>query len=256
MDKRALVTGASEGIGRAFAKKLAGEGFKVTVVARTEAKLKSLVQEMGTEHCQIVADLSTEAGQKKVCEELESHHYDLLVNNAGVGTYGPFTDVSLDRQVHMMRLNCEAVMRLAHTFLKNSEPGDALINTSSTLAFLPLPMSGLYSATKAFVTSFSESLWFEQKARGVYVMGLCPGITETNFHINSGGRAGELPKALAQTSEQVVEAAMKALAARKNPTVISGVKNFMMASFARAMPRKSTVSMMGKMASQKNLPLT
>jgi len=112
---------------------------------------------------------------------------------------------------------------------------------------MPMPAIGLYSATKAFVTSFTESLWFEQKARGVYVMGLCPGITSTNFQVNSGGKREDIPKNLAQTPEEVVENAWKALQARRNPTVISGKKNTMMTVMTKVMPRKSTVTMMGKM---------
>src|ERR1039457_3134294 len=145
----------------------------------------------------------------------------------------------------MLRLNNEALVKLAYAFLKKAQSGDALINLSSTLAFLPMPGLGLYCASKAFVTSLSESLWYEFKDKGVYVMGLCPGITSTNFQTHSGGRKEELPANLAQTPEQVVSVALKALKARSNPTVISGVKNVIFAALTRTMPRKSTVSMMG-----------
>jgi uncharacterized protein len=247
MEKRALVTGASEGIGFVFAKRLAAEGYEVTAVARTEAKLKALVEELGGKHAYLVADLCTETGQKIVAEKLKETGYDLLVNNAGVGTVGRFTQVPLEKQRKMIRLNVEALMTLSYAFLKGAKSGDALINVSSTLAFMPMPMIGLYSATKAFVTSFTESLWYENKSKGIYVMGLCPGITSTNFQLNAGGRAGDVPESMAQTPDQVVDTALKALAARKNPTVISGMTNQIFASFARALPRKSTVSLMGKM---------
>jgi short-subunit dehydrogenase len=249
MSKKALVTGASEGIGYALAKKLSESGYDVTGVARSEEKLKKLVKELGSNHNYLVADLSTSSGQDHVASELNSKHYDLLVNNAGVGTVGKFLDVSIEKQISMMHLNCDALVKLAYVFLKNAKSGDALINTSSTLAFLPMPGIGLYSATKAFVTSFSESLWYEQKSRGIYVMGLCPGITSTNFQVNAGGKAEDVPKGMAQTPEQVAAVAVKALLARKNPTIISGAKNAVMAGLTRAMPRKSTVNMMGKMMS-------
>lgn len=248
MKKKALVTGASGGIGRAFAQRLAKEGYLVTAVARTETQLQSLMKELGEGHSFLVADLSTAEGIGKVSSHLTSQHHDLLVNNAGVGTAGTFTGVAWERQAAMLRLNIEALTALSYAFIKTSKAGDALINVSSTLAFLPMPSLGLYSATKAFVTSFTESLWFEQKNRGVYAMGLCPGITDTSFHSNAGGDGGELPKHLVQTPEQVVEVAMRALAARKQPTVISGAKNAAMATMARMMPRRSTVSMMGKMS--------
>jgi len=132
MEKKALVTGASEGIGAVFARKLAKEGFVITGVARNEEKLQSLVREIGTRHNYIVADLSTESGQKKVMSELSgAHHYDLLINNAGVGAVGKFLDIPLERQLRMLHLNCAAVVNLSHAFLKNSKSGDALINVSS-----------------------------------------------------------------------------------------------------------------------------
>ncbi len=247
MKKKALVTGASEGIGNIFAKELAKQGYEITAVARNEAKLKELIQALGPEHSLIAADLSTEAGQKKVVAELTSQHYDLLVNNAGVGTIGSFAEADIDRQVAMMRLNCEAVVRLAHAFVSKSQSGDAVINVSSTLAFMPMPSFGLYCATKAFVTSFSETLWFELKSRGVFVMDLCPGITSTGFQVHSGGKVEDLPKNLAQTPEQVVQTALKALASRTNPTVITGIKNVMFTGMSRFVPRKTLVNFMGKM---------
>lgn len=246
-NKKALVTGASEGIGNAFAKKLASEGYVITAVARNEQKLRELVSSLGTAHQFIVADLSTESGQKLITDELTKNHYDLLVNNAGVGVVGFFAETDIEKQISMMRLNCEAVVRLAHAFLKSAVQGDALINVSSTLAFTPMPSIGLYSATKSFVTAFSEILWFEQKKRGVFVMDLCPGITSTNFQTNAGGRIEDLPKNMAETPEQVVQNALKSLLNRTEPTVISGVKNKIFAGMSRVMPRKSLVSMMGKM---------
>lgn len=183
MSKKALITGASEGIGFVFAKRLAAEGYHVTAVARTQTKLEDLVGQLGQEHKFLVADLSTDAGQEKVAAELKNQKYDLLVNNAGVGTAGPFTDVTLERQLAMVNLNCTAVVRLAYAFLTTAKAGDALINTSSMLAFLPMPGIGLYSATKAFVTSFSESLWFEAKTKGCIRYGPLPWLY---FHSFSG----------------------------------------------------------------------
>src|ERR1700761_9266284 len=133
MTKKALVTGASEGIGQAIARKLKNEGYLITSVARSEAKLKAFTQELGPAHDYIAADLSIEAGQNKIVSALGAQHYDVLINNAGVGTVGDFTDVALDKQIAMLRLNAEAVVRLAYAFLKNSKDGDALINVSSAL---------------------------------------------------------------------------------------------------------------------------
>jgi hypothetical protein len=247
MDKRALVTGASEGIGYVFAKRLTGEGYNITAVARNESKLKQLIGEIGSAHSYIVADLSTVAGQDKITQAISERHFDLLVNNAGIAALGKFTDIPLNRHVEVLTLNCETVVKLSYAYLKTAKAGDALINVSSALAFMPMPIIGLYSATKAFVTSFSESLWFEQKSRGVYVVGFCPGITSTNFNENSGGGKADTPKLMTQTAEQVVDAALKALNARKKPTIISGTVNNVFAFISRLMSRKAIALMMGKM---------
>ena len=247
MNKKALVTGASEGIGYVFAKRLASEGYDVTAIARNEERLKRLVSEMGAGHSYIVADLTTEAGQEKIVQAISARHFDLLVNNAGIAAMGKFTDIPLKKHVEVATLNCETVMKLSYAYLKTATAGDALINVSSALAFMPMPVIGLYSATKAFVTSFSESLWFEQRPRGVYVMGLCPGITSTNFNENSGAGKAETPKLMTQTPEQVVDTALKALKARNKPTVISGWVNNVFAFMSRLMSRKAIASMMGKM---------
>lgn len=246
--KRALVTGGSEGIGHTFAKALAAKGYQITVVARSEEKLKNLIKDISGEHSYITADLSTDEGQGKIMTELRQKHYDLLINNAGVGTAGKFMEVALERQEFMLELNCVALVKLCYAFLENSKSGDAIINVSSNLAFMPMSGLGLYSATKAFVTSFSESLWYEQKSRGVYVMGFCPGITTTNFSVNSGSKekkTSEL-KFITQTTEEVVEIALKALEKRSNPTVISGFKNWALATVTRVLPRKKVVEILAK----------
>lgn len=247
MSKSGLVTGGSEGIGRAFAERLAKEGYAVTVVARNEAKLKDLVSTLGSQAKFIVADLSNEAGQKKVEQAVETGKFDLLVNNAGVGTQGQFTEIPYEKQISMLRLNCEALTRLSYVFLKNSKQGDALINVSSALAFMPTPSMALYCATKSFVTALSDALWFEQQKRGVYVMGLCPGITETNFQVAAGGRIEDLPKNMSQTPAHVVDVAYRALLRRNKPTILTGFKNAMFAGVSRVFSRKKIVKMTGSM---------
>ena len=247
MGKKAIVTGGSEGIGKAFAQKLAKEGYDVTVVARNETKLKELISQLGAAHSYIVADLSKMEGQEKVQQAIESGHFNLLVNNAGAGTVGDFTEVSFDQQMAMFRLNCEALLRLSYTFLKNAKSGDALINVSSALAMMPTPSMALYCATKSFVTALSDSLWYEQKKRGVYVMGLCPGITDTNFQVSAGGKKEDLPKGLSQTPEHVAEVAYQALLARANPTIFTGMRNTVFAGMSRILPRKVVVKMTGSM---------
>jgi short-subunit dehydrogenase len=247
MAKTALITGGSEGIGKAFALRLANEGYVVTVVARNESKLKEIAAKLGASHGYQVADLSTSEGQLKIQKIIETGKFDLLVNNAGVGTVGGFTEVPFEQQMGMFRLNCEAVVRFSYAFLTHAKSGDALINVSSALAFMPTPSMALYSATKSFVTALSDSLWYEQRKRGVYVMGLCPGITDTGFQVAAGGKREDLPKGLTQTPDHVVDVAFKALQARENPTVLTGIKNVVFAGMSRVLPRKVVVKMTGGM---------
>ncbi len=245
--KSAIVTGASSGIGRAFAIRLANDGFSVTAVARNEAKLKELTSQLGAKHSYIVADLSTQLGLERIQAALGEKKYDLLINNAGVGTQGKFTDIPYEKQMSMLQLNNHALVGLSYTFLKTARLGDALVNVSSALAFMPTPSMALYCATKAFVTSLSESLWYEYKSKGIYVLGLCPGITETEFQVTAGGRKEDLPKNLSQTPEFVVNIAMEALSVRQKPTVLTSLKNHMFAGMSRMLPRKAIVAVTGKM---------
>ena len=146
----------------------------------------------------------------------------------------------------MLRLNCDALVRISYAFVTKASAGDALVNVSSTLAYSPMPYLGLYSATKAFVTAFTETLWFEQKDKGIFVMGLHPGITSTSFQTNAGGRSEDLPKGLSQTPEEVAECFMRELDKRGGPNVISGPKNAVFAAMSRVIPRKLVMNMMSR----------
>lgn len=250
--KKALVTGASSGIGLTFAERLAREGFALTLVARSQQKLDDLRAVLAgaandaARHSVIAADLSSPEDVERIADEVRAGGYDLVINSAGVGSYGRFTDTALDRQLSMMHLNMTAVVTIAHAFLEKSKRGDALLNVSSTVGLLAFPGGAVYCATKAFVTSFSESLWGEMKERGVYVAALLPGVTRTNFHEASGGDPHRRPADnISQSPEQVVDAAMIALAKREAPTIIPGFANKAMLFSTRFIPRKAMVSMMG-----------
>lgn len=238
---RALVTGVSEGIGRAVARALAADGYAITGVARSEDRLHAVIDGLGPGHTALVADVASEEGRKRVVQAVQRTPFAVLVNNAGIASTGPFADVPLGSAAAMLDLNCYALVTLAHAFLADARPGDALVNVSSTLAFAPMPNLSVYSATKAFVTSFSESLWHEQKARGVYVMGLCPGMTATASQPHNGN---DVPAALLQTPEQVAAVAMTALRRRAQPTVISGTKNALFAAAARTLPRRTVLRLL------------
>jgi short-subunit dehydrogenase len=249
--KRALVTGASEGIGRAFAIALAGRGWEVTAVARSSARLDELLGELkGSGHSKIVADLSKAEGISRVAGEISgAAGYRLLVNNAGFGDIGRFEEQSIERIREMIALNVLAVVELSHAFLRVARRGDGIIQVSSTLAFTPMPAQPVYSATKAFVTSFSESLWFQSRAKGVHVMDLCPGATRSQFHARAGGKKGEIPDAILQTSEEVVEFALRCWERKFGPTAVSGWKNRAMLALTRLLTRKQLSKLMGSVRS-------
>lgn len=241
MSRHALVTGASSGIGLEFARQLAQAGYTVCAVARREERLRALVDGLpGGGHTYRVADLSRPEGRECIRTALPEHHWDLLVNNAGSSVFEPFHTSSLDRQREILELNCAAAMELAHAFLEQAQDGDALINLGSIVSFLPTPAQPLYSASKAFMASLSECLWEEQRHRGVYVMGLCPGITTTEFIAGASGGAADgqtLPAWLIQTPEQVVAEAMTALGRRRKAIVVTGRANRLMLLLPRLLTR-------------------
>lgn len=239
--KKALVTGGSEGIGRTFIQHLLKQDFDVTAVARNEERLKELKCDY------LVADLTTHDGLAETNRKVASENYDLMINNAGFGAFGTFTDIELDRHLKMLKLNIDALTALSHIFLKNAKPGDALINVASTAGFQALPYTAAYAATKAYVISLSHSLWYEQKAKGIYVQALCPGFTRTEF----GKRAGldDSNPAFAKfeaTSDEVVAISLKELKKRKNPLVITGAQNKISTQIQRFVPRSAVVFSVGR----------
>jgi len=247
-NKTALVTGASSGIGEVFARELAKNGYRVTCVARSKEKLESLTRELGPGHRVLVADLGDPIQLQRVAEDIEKTGYSLLVNNAGYGIYKRFEEIPMDQVEQLMAVNITALVRLSHAFLKKAVSGDALINISSALSLLTYPGGAVYAATKAFVTNFTESLWFENKDRGVYVLAVLPGITDTNFHaVATGGRAKTSTAGKSYPPKTIVKDALAALSARKTPSIVSGpLYRFLTFLSSRLMSRKRMVTVMGK----------
>lgn len=236
---RALVTGASAGIGRAFAKSLAAQGYSVTVVARGVEALEMLLAELGDGHDYLAADLGAEEGLRAVAERLRGGGYTLLVNNAGTAAHGDFTEVALEASIATLEVNCRAVVVLAHAFLGAAAPGSVLVNVSSTLGHTPKPGLAVYSATKAFVTALSETLWHEQRVRGVRVLALCPGVTAT-----ASQTATDVPPWLVQTPEQVVDRARKALSGRSGAVVLTSPFNRAIIAVLRLFPRRAALALL------------
>lgn len=240
--KKALITGASEGMGRVFARELKKLGYQVTAVARNESRLK----ELGCNY--FAADLASEDGLEKVCKILSSGEFDLLVNNAGFGAFGRFEEVPIATHLNMIRVNCEALTSLSHAFLKSARGGHTLLNVASTAAFNSIPYNGTYAATKAYVLSLTEALWFEQKARGVRVFALCPGYTLTEFTKRAGADDKAMFRKYAQTPDEVVAAAIRELRSNApGPFVISGTQNRTLTSLQKLLPRSTVTRLAARM---------
>jgi uncharacterized protein len=248
----ALITGASSGIGEAFARKLAAQGRNVLLVARSEEKLITLCNELGRLNrirAQYLAlDLTDPQAPARLFDEAASRGLtvDLLINNAGFGAMAEFTSVALDRQLSMIDLNVKSLVELTYRFLPpmRQRGQGAIINVASTAGFQAVPFMAVYAATKAFVLSFSEALWEENRSYGVTVMALCPGVTETNFFEAAHGH--KPPARSAQTPEEVVETALRGLLRQKSQ-IISGWTNLMMVEAERFTPRSFVLRMAGRM---------
>jgi short-subunit dehydrogenase len=247
-----LITGASSGIGEVFARKLAARGRNVLLVARSEDKLITLCNELGRSNsvrAQYVAlDLSKPESPARLFEEAEKRGMtvDMLINNAGFGSMGDFATLDLERELNMIDLNIKSLLELTYRFLApmRERRQGAIINVASTAGFQAVPFMATYAATKAFVLSFSEALWEENRPHGIKVMALCPGVTETNFFEAAHGH--KPPARMAQSPEDVVETALRGIAHGKSH-IISGWTNRAMVEAERLAPRSLVTRMAGRM---------
>jgi short-subunit dehydrogenase len=247
--KKALVTGASGGIGFEVARQLAQQNYQVTLVARNRDRLeKALSSLSGSGRSILVADLNNTEDLSLLVAHLSAEKYDVLINNAGTGTYGKFTDIPLEDQLATMQLNMQALVTLSYSFLQNATTGDALVNIGSLLAHSSLPGGSVYAATKSFVANFSESLWYEFKPKGIFVLGFNPGAANSDFHANAGGHTSDFPKFVMSSVEDVAKELVKALQKRQKPRAVQGWKNRFMLFGFRFLPRVAAVSIMGKIS--------
>ena len=239
--KTALITGASSGIGETFAETLAARGANVILVARSKAKLDRLAAKIRKARKvaaeAIAADLTEEKAPDRVYAAVKKlgHHVDILINNAGFGSHGPFHTYSTDEDHKEIMLNVAALVRLTHLFLPSMVEGreGIVINVASAAAFQPMPFMAVYGASKAFVLSFSEALWAEYRSFGIRVLALCPGATETNFSKVAGEDAAVGKK---RAVESVIASALKALERGKS-YVVDGRRNYIMTQLIRLSPR-------------------
>lgn len=249
-----LITGASSGIGRSFAIALAARGADLVLVARRADRLESLATELRDRHGVTVhtfpfdlsapsaaADLRDAAAQRGI-------HVTSLVNNAGFGSFGPFTEADPEHLAREIAVDVSAPVQLTAAFLPQilTAGGGFVINVASMAAYAPSPRMAVYGAAKAFVLSFTEALWAELRGTGVTVFALSPGATSTEFN-QVVGTDDATAGARMRTPEAVVATALDHLDRRDPaPSVIDGRGNRLSVNAVRILTRRATVSLMGR----------
>ncbi len=239
MGKTVLITGATAGIGAAFVRRFAADGWGLVLVARNEERLRETAQRCREQHGVAVevlpADLATEEGIAAVERRL-AEGVDLLVNNAGFGHHGRFLQVPVSAELDMLRVHCEAVLRLTCAALPSmrGRGHGGIINVASVAAFFA---RGTYSASKAWVVNFSESVAQDVLGSGVHVMALCPGWVHTEFHERAGMDMSSVPGWLWLDADRLVDAALRDL--RRGRTVsVPGVHYRVLIGLTRLIPRR------------------
>jgi short-subunit dehydrogenase len=239
-----VVTGASSGIGADIARELAARGQNLTLVARREERLRTLAEEIGREHGVraevLAADIASEDGRATLIDELRSRGRDVevLVNNAGYGSAGRFQELDGEKETLMVRTNCEAVIALCAEYVPQMvrrERG-AVLNVASIAAFQPIPFQATYSATKAFVLTFTEALTADLHGTGVTATALCPGPVPTEFGATAGIDEDEVPGFVFTSPEQNAAAGVSALEKGRR-VVVPGPLNVMSAAAGHYTPR-------------------
>jgi short-subunit dehydrogenase len=238
----ALITGASSGIGEAFARRLARSGLDLVLVARRTDRLQELAAELTATHGIAVhpvsQDLAERDGPARVVAAVDALGVEIgmLVSNAGFGTYGPFLAQDLEKQIAIPEVNNRAPVALAGLLAPRlvARGRGAMIFLSSTAAYQPVPFEAVYGASKAFNLMFGEALWAELRPHGVDVCVLSPGFTPTEYQVKAGMGKVE-PITGWTTAEQVVEACLQRLG--RGPSVVPGWRNRAIIALMRVLPR-------------------
>ena len=249
----ALITGASSGIGEEFARQLAAQGWSLILVARSQDRLEKVRGElmsahMGIDVVAIPLDLTTPGAPADLFQRTQAANLDvdLLINNAGFGAFGEFALLELNRAHQMIDLNIVALVELAHLYMQPmiQRHRGGVINMASVAGFAPLPYSTLYAATKAFVLSFSQALYEEARQRGVHVMVVNPGSTESNFFQVAGKSPFSDPSRM-QTSAEVVRESLRAFD-RKKSSIVTGTSNRILTKVMTLLPRRWITAAVGR----------
>lgn len=240
----ALITGASGGIGRSLAQLFAAHSIDLILVARSEDKLNALAKSLKTERAikvsVIVCDLVDASSLNLLLETLNVEKIDFLVNNAGIGDFGLFSDSDWAKQQQMIDLNISALTQLTHVVLPGMlQRGEGkILNIASTAAFVSGPIMSVYYATKAYVLSFSEALHAELKGTGVTVTTLCPGPTATDFQSRANMKKSKMAQGvLMPSSDEVAKLGFEAMMKGQRLTV-QGLANKAMLLGVGLLPRR------------------
>ncbi|MCY1254886.1 2-hydroxycyclohexanecarboxyl-CoA dehydrogenase [compost metagenome] len=249
--KTALVTGASSGIGRAFSYALAERGARLLLVARSHDKLRDLAAELRRDYACDADFLTVDLSAADAVNTIDRHlretgtFVDVLINNAGFAAYGRFETIPLTRQRDEVLVNCIAAIELTHLLLPGMQARSdgAVINVASTAAFQPDPYMAVYGATKAFLLSFSEAVWAENRHRGIRVVALCPGATQTAFFDVVGAK--EAAVGVPMPVANVVQDALRALDRNLSYWVVGG-RNRLLANLQRLLSRQMSARLVEK----------
>ncbi len=250
MGKIAVVTGASTGIGYELSNLLARDGYELFLAARNAEKLASVAREMkqaGSPSATAVAiDLGRREGPKQLLDALGGTVPDVLINNAGFGMRGMFSEIDLETQLDIIQVNVVALVELTRRVLPGmlARRSGRIMNIASTAAFQPVPLLTVYAATKSFVLHFSEGIAEETRGSGVGVTALCPGATNTEFQVRANMAEAKLFKSGGvMTASEVAKIGYEAMMKGKVLSV-AGLKNFLGMEGLRLAPR----SLVRKMA--------
>ncbi len=250
-----LLTGASSGIGKEIAYALAPQSERIVLVARRTEKIEEIARDLsvrfGVSAFALSADLSIPGEASRVFEktvELAGDAPDVLVNDAGVGFQGKATEIPVDAECKMLRVNVESLMVLSKLSLQAMEKKrrGVILNVSSMAGFQPGPYMAAYYATKAFVLSYSEALAEEARNARVRILALCPGFVDTEFHLRSGSRKGFLRCLFRSSARTVAWEAVRAVLGGASGIVVPGKFNRLLLLAERFLPRRLVAKAMAR----------
>ena len=259
MNKTALITGASAGIGLEFAKIFAKEKHDLVITARNKTKLNELADEIKTKNnvnVKVIAkDLSKQNAGEEIFNELKNENIitDVLINNAGFGVFDNYWNIELQDEKDMLQVNIMALTELTNLFAKDmvNRSGGKILNVASTAAFQPGPTMAGYYASKAFVLSYSQAVDFELRKKGVQVSTLCPGPTITEFQIRANMEDLNLfKKGFTMSAEKVAQIGYYGLMKGK-PVIIAGAMNKISAMSSKISPAKVSMKIVNWLQSKK-----